>query len=599
MTQKQNKNLFKGIRDTISVAWAIDKKFFLITALLMLLGGLLPVFTGYASKLFLDSIISTAAGGITIVTSALLGILVFRYALYIIVEFRNVYLYEYVQRSSRLKAQAWLNLTASQKISGLDLQHFENPETQDLISKIWRDALGRIIPAINNIFFAGTYATTLIGSILALLSFSSWLPFVAIAITIPRLIILRDRADFSWSIFDRTAPESRKLGYYTDLTQDKDAVIETRIFGTQGYFLNQIKVMQEKILGETLKPIQKYLGKIWIPTIMENVFIFFIIYLKLPAVLSGAISIGTITFVIQMLNEVIDNSSNVHSQLSNIYEDQLYIANYFTFMNLQPLVKDKEPGHRFEEIKPPKIGFQNVSFEYPNGPAVLKKVSFSIQPGEHLAIVGPNGAGKTTLVKVLLRLYDVSKGSILINDVDLRDIPRTHWYEFVGTLFQSFQKYALTVRENITMSSKEKDNEEKMKKAAQLSGAAEFIEKFSKKYEQQLGRQFDGEELSVGQWQKLALARAFYEEAPVLILDEPTSAIDAEAEAEIFENLNNAYKHKTLIFISHRFSTVRNADKIIVLKDGEIVESGTHQSLIDNKGIYARMFQKQAKGYID
>jgi len=249
---------------------------------------------------------------------------------------------------------------------------------------------------------------------------------------------------------------------------------------------------------------------------------------------------------------------------------------------------------------PPYIEFQNVSFSYLPETLILKKISFKLAPGERLAIVGPNGAGKSTLIKLLLRFYDPSSGRILVNDIDLKDLKRDNWYEFVGTLFQDFSHYLISVKDNIRLGNPELVDNERMIEAAKKSGAHEFIEKLPKKYDQKLGRRFeDSVEISAGQWQKLALARAFYEEAPVLILDEPTSAIDAEAEAEIFENLNKTYKDKTLIFVSHRFSTVRNADKIIVLKDGAIAEEGTHESLMKQSGIYARMFRKQAKGYIE
>ncbi len=192
------------------------------------------------------------------------------------------------------------------------------------------------------------------------------------------------------------------------------------------------------------------------------------------------------------------------------------------------------------------------------------------------------------------------KGTILINNADLKDVKLSNWYKFISILFQDFAKFMLSVKDNILRGNLEVFDEEKMKEAAQKSGAAEFIEKLPNKYEQRLGKRFeDSAELSQGQWQRLVLARAFYETAPILILDEPTSAIDIESEAKIFENLDELYQNKTLILISHRFSTVRKADKIIVLKDGKIIEEGNHNSLMKKSGIYTRMFKKQAEGYIE
>ena len=221
-----------------------------------------------------------------------------------------------------------------------------------------------------------------------------------------------------------------------------------------------------------------------------------------------------------------------------------------------------------------------------------------IEPKENIAVVGHNGAGKTTIVKLLCRFYDVDSGEILINGTNIKDVRPSDWYRFLGTLFQEFMHYDFTVEENIMLGNPEVRDQELMKKAAEQSGAKDFIEKLPKKYNQVLGRQFEGGmELSQGQWQKIAIARAFYENAPILILDEPTSAIDSEAEYEIFKNLHTHYKNKTLFLISHRFSTVRNADKIVVLEKGQVVDEGTHDELLERGGLYAGMFRKQAQGY--
>jgi ATP-binding cassette subfamily B protein len=199
-----------------------------------------------------------------------------------------------------------------------------------------------------------------------------------------------------------------------------------------------------------------------------------------------------------------------------------------------------------------------------------------------------------------LRFYDPTRGQILVNGVDLREISLSSWYKLVSILFQDFVQFSLTIKDNILLGDVRAIDEERMKDAARKSGAAEFIEKFQKRYDTRLGKRFDDSvELSQGQWQKLAIARTFYEAAPLLVLDEPTSAIDAEAEAEIFDNINEVYKDKGLILISHRFSTVRNADKIIVLQNGKITEEGDHRSLMRENMVYARMFRKQAKGYIE
>ena len=268
-------------------------------------------------------------------------------------------------------------------------------------------------------------------------------------------------------------------------------------------------------------------------------------------------------------------------------------------MNLPKLVKKPKNPKEIDIDKPISFEFRNVSFKYPGTENfVLKDINFSIEPKDNIAIVGANGAGKTTIVKLLCRFYDVTSGEILVNGVNIKDLDLDNWYRCIGTLFQEFMHYDFTVRENIMLGNPKVKNEDKMRLAANQSGVSEFVEALPNKYNQLLGRQFEGGvELSQGQWQKLAIARAFYEGAQILILDEPTSAIDAESEYEIFQNLNKHYKDKTLFLISHRFSTVRNANKIIVLKEGRILETGSHDELLRVGGLYARMFRKQALGY--
>jgi ATP-binding cassette subfamily B protein len=232
------------------------------------------------------------------------------------------------------------------------------------------------------------------------------------------------------------------------------------------------------------------------------------------------------------------------------------------------------------------------------GALSVGRFAFVIEPGQSVALVGTNGAGKSTIIKLLCRFYDVTGGQILINGVDLRALDLAHWYEHLGTLFQDFVQYKLTVRDNVLFGDPARVDERAMVEAVRKAGAAALVDELPGGYDQILGTEFaDGEQLSGGQWQKLAIARAFYQSAPVLIMDEPTSAIDAEAEYEIFNNLEAEYHDKTLILVSHRFSTVRNADRILVIEDGRIVEQGSHDEMLAEAGRYAAMFAMQAAGY--
>ncbi len=601
ITTKQAKkpHFLKTLTRVLGLMWQIDRTLFLCNAGMAIVSGVMPIGISYTFKLVIDAIVRTQnASGV--ITASLLGLFAFRYAMVIADDVFNAFENFYLQQKSREKTSLYLAQKTSEKISGLDIDYFENSETQNLITKINSQALGQLQTYTSQIFSIGSSVIAFFGAFLVLFPFGWWIPFVLAAVVVPRIVIVQRRVNLTWSIWKENIPAQREANYIREILQKKETVREIRLFGAREELLERHKKMQEELSRKKTRPYLDYFRKISGPIVLESATVFSLIYLQLPSTLAGLLSVGTLTFFIQNADRVLANTASFSSRISRLVEMNMYVGDYFELIDLPPLIKEKTPGHVFDKISPPKIEFQNISFRYLPETPILKKINFSIEPGQHLAIVGPNGAGKSTLIKLLLRFYDPEHGQISVNDFDLKDLKLKNWYQFVGTLFQDFSHYPLSVRDNIRLGNPETVDTERMIEAAKKSGAHEFIEKLPNKYEQRLGRNFeDSAELSQGQWQKLALARAFYEEPPVLILDEPTSAIDAEAEAEIFENLNTTYKDKTLIFVSHRFSTVRNADKIIVLKDGEIAEEGTHQSLMKEDGIYARMFKKQAKGYIE
>ena len=567
--------------------------------LLTVFTALFPVVLSYMFKLLLDAIIrdhSTAG----VVSTVLLSIFAFRYILILISEIANNISGWSLEPAFRQKFDDRLSLEFVKKMSELDIPHLENSETQNLIQKArqaypWRllnfyqfltDGIGNVV------MFAS--------AVVVLISFGFWIPLVMILATVPRFYYKSKYVKANWQKYNEKVAESKDLGYVRGLLEDPSGVKEIRVSQAAPHLLKRVEHLQEQLFEVIRKPLKKYLPGFLGSMVIEIVILALLVYLKLPAAVAGAITIGSLTFYLQNLDQISRSSRALAGDINRIFEQNLYVGYFFEVLDLPKVIKEKEPGFTFDEIKPPKIEFRNVSFGYDAGPMILKNVSFSVQPGEHLAIVGPNGAGKTTMVRLMLRFYDPTKGQILINDVDLRDIKLRNWYKFVSILFQDFVKFSLTIKDNILLGDSSAIDQTKMEDAASKSGAADFINKLPKKYVQRLGKRFDDSvELSQGQWQKLALARMFYESAPILILDEPTSAIDAEAEAEIFDNIDKVYQDKNLILISHRFSTVRNADKIIVLKEGQIVEEGSHKDLMEKGKIYATMFRKQAKGYIE
>jgi ATP-binding cassette, subfamily B, bacterial len=593
------KQIAKNTRRLFQLAWRMDRKITTLYYFTAAIGALAPLASAYVLKLLIDYLQIAQNSLITTIPVIIAVVLAARYS----VTFLDGIVYwginqSYLDYVFRYKLQNEITWKFQQKVSKLDIAHFENPEVQDLITKT-RDTMQWQLPDYLRIFsYLFNDIIAFVAAFIVLLPFGWWIPVLVGVITIPRLYLQAKYGGIKWSIWGSGAPQAKKLWYLNYLLQEPMTVRETRISQSSESLLNKFKEIQQYLFNLSKGALDKYLRVLTIPPIIEAVVIFFVAYQFLPPVIAGTLTIGSFSLLISMLEQLGSRSANASAHFAQIYESNLYVNHYFDFLALPPLIPTAKNPVILEEIKPPKIEFRNVSFNYPKGQKVLDDVSFVIEPGESVALVGHNGAGKTTIVKLLCRFYDVSGGEILINDINIKDLDLSRWYKFLGTLFQEFVKYHFSVRENIFLGAPDKKDENAMIEAARKSGAAEFIERLPKKYDTILGKEFeDGEELSGGQWQKLAIARAFYKEPPVLILDEPTSAIDAEAEYEIFNNLEKQYKNKTLILVSHRFSTVRNANKIVVIDHGKIVESGSHQELMKLDGQYAKLFSIQAKGY--
>lgn len=593
-------HVFRNFKRMFLLAWVTDKNLLIGYYGTSGLGAFFPILASYIYKLFIDELISTQgiATTIPVIIIALLG------AKYISDIAWNFVMWglrgTYFDFLFRYKIQNALNYQFYKKVSRLDIPHLENTDTQDLITKAkdtftWRppNFLRDFAHIFNNF-------VSFISSFLILIPFGVFAPVLVSIASLPRLFLRAKYGKLQWSIYGSGAPEVRKLWYYSWILYHKTSVIESRIFQSEKTLLKQFKKDQKYLYDLNKKPVKDFLKVAFFPQIIELALVFLFAYFKLPSVLSGEISIGDFTFFVSLLDRVTNSAADMILNFGDMYENNLYVDHYFEVLDLPKVVPDPiEPTAISKNPYPPKIEFKNVSFKYPaSNNFVLENISFTIDPEENVAIVGPNGAGKTTIVKLLCRFYDVSSGEILINGINIKSADLSDWYGYLGTLFQEFMHYDFTVKENIMLGNPRIKDEKKMREAAVKSGASDFIEKLPRKYNQILGRQFEGGlELSKGQWQKLAIARAFYEEAPILILDEPTSAIDAEAEYEIFKNLKKFYNDKTLLLISHRFSTVRNADKIVVLEEGKIVGTGTHEELLSLSGLYARMFKKQAIAY--
>lgn len=597
---QQFRHVLTNLKKMLVLAWQMDRKVTAGYFLTAMLGALTPLILSLTLKYLIDYLINSQNLNVaTSIPTIIVIILAVRYALFLgesVIQYGlNRIYFDYL---FRYKLQNFLNSKFYRKLSTLDIPHLEDPNTQNLISKV-RDTVSWRPPDFLRMFsYLFGSMVGYISAFIVLLPFGWWIPVLISAVTLPRLYLRIRYGTAEWSVYGSGAPQVRKLWYLSWLLSTTEAIKEMRVFQSHGSLISKFETFQEQLLQLHKKPLDNYLRQLSYPPILETAVLFVIAYTQLPNVLSGVLTIGSFTLLINMIEQLNGNASGAVINFGDMYEHNLFVDHYFEVLELPKLITESKRPTVFKKISPPKIEFKNVSFKYPNGPLVLKNISFTIKPGESVAFVGPNGAGKSTLIKLVCRFYDVKEGEILINGVNIRELKLSNWYKHMGTLFQDFVHYYLTVRDNIILGNPEKEDEKEVLEAAKKSGAYEFIEKLPKGFDQNLGREYEeGEELSIGQWQKLAIARAFYQASPLLILDEPTSAIDAEAEYEIFNNLEKTYKNKTLILVSHRFSTVRNANKIFVIEDGKITELGTHQQLLKLNGKYAHMFNVQAKGY--
>jgi ATP-binding cassette subfamily B protein len=594
------KHVLNNLSEMLKLSWQADKYLILALFIISGFGAVFPLALSFTWKLLIDQVISSQniSPTIPLILVAILGARYFVSAVsdFVMGSLRNTY-FDILFRN---KFQNKLNYEFYNKVSHLDIQYLEDAKTQDLIAKAQDTFTWRPPDYVRRFTYVFTNIVEFIAAFFILIPYGAVVPLIVTVVAFPQLLLETKIAKIQWSMYGSGTPKVRKLWYFRHLLSNRRVLREMKIFQAQDAMLLKFKKIQKYLYELNKKPLDDYLKFSPLTLIFEGAIVFTLGYLKLPSVLEGKMSVGDFTFYLGLLDRLISGATNMVTNFGLLYENNLYIDHYLDVLNLPKIIKEiKTPKNVPTTSYPPKVEFNHVSFIYPKSKKkVLDDVSFTINPAENIAIVGPNGAGKTTIVKLLCRFYDIQKGEILINGVNIKELSLKDWYKYLGTLFQEFVHYDFTVRENIMLGSAEVVNEKMMKDAAVKSGAAEFIEKLPKKYDQVLGREFEGgAELSQGQWQKIAIARAFYESAPILILDEPTSSIDAEAEYDIFRNLHVTYKEKSLFLISHRFSTVRNADKIYVLQEGKIVEQGNHDDLLRRNGIYARMFNKQAKGY--
>lgn len=511
-----------------------------------------------------------------------------------------------VTRIAGEKVVRHVRVQIMEKAKELDLASFDRPEFYEKLENANREAGMRPISVISSTFDAISKIISIVSYIviLAVAPGMWWMAPLMILISVPTAIVNFAYKHKTFLYIRRRSKDRRQMTYYSDLMVNKDMVKEIRMFGLADSFTERYNTVFDRYYVGLRKLIVR--ESVWqiVLTVISSVVscIFFaIIAMK---VFMGEILIGDYSLYTGALTSIVTTVSGLINVSAAVYEGTLFIDNLITFMKEQPtVVPSIDPPAPVASGAPHTIEFQDVCFAYPGGKRyVLDHVSLTIRPGETAVLVGLNGAGKTTFLKLLTRLYDPTEGKILLDGRDLREYEPSELYRIFGIIFQDFGKYAVSVSDNVRFGDiYREESAEEIAEAARKADAEDFISRLPNGYDTPLMRYFepDGIELSIGQWQKLAIARAFYSESDILILDEPTASLDPMAEQEIFRQFDELRKDKTTIFVSHRLSSATIASKIIVLEYGKLVEEGTHRELMAKGGKYYELFTTQAKRYLE
>ncbi len=590
--------VFRYSKEALNLVWTTDKRLTLLILALTIFAGVIPGGIAVVGKWIIDTVVLAAETQ----TSADRWKVLY----YIGIEAILVILMAAAQRglmmaNSLLRALLGqrVNVMILEKAQTLELSHFEDSEFYDKLTRARREASSRPLSLVTRTFGLIQNAITLATYGWLLISFS-WLAVVClIAAAIPSFFVETYFSGAAFRLFRWQVPETRLRNYLEWLLAREDYVKELKLFGTGNLFLGRYREIFKSLYAED-KALTLKRG-IWgfLLGVLSSV-AFYGVYAWIGwSAALGSIGIGSMTMYLLIFKQGQSSIASMLTSIGKMYEDNLYLSNLYEFLE-EPIVA-VDGNATFGPAPGDGVRFENVSFSYPGQtiPAV-DNISLHLRPGQKLALVGENGSGKTTLIKLLTRLYVPSQGRVLLDGLDLKDWKLEALRDRIGVIFQDFVRYQLKVGENIGVGDVVNvDARDQQQTAAEKGMAHPFIDEMHDGYDTQLGRWFkDGRELSGGQWQKIALSRAFMrKQADILVLDEPTSAMDAEAEAKIFDHFREATQKQMAILISHRFSTVRMADQIVVLAKGRIIERGSHEQLMQQNGHYAHLFEIQAKGY--
>jgi ATP-binding cassette subfamily B protein len=588
--------------------WATSRALTITSLGLRLVRALLPIATLYIGKLIIDEAVRLVGAGLGFdaLTEAwrsgaldpLLLLIVAEFALAI---FDDV-LGRMVSYADAVLSEMFTNATSvrlMEHAATLDLEDFEDPDLQDRLDRARRQTMGRM-NLLSQLFGQAQDAVTVVGFAAGLLVYAPWLMALLAVALIPAFVGESHFNALNYSLNFQWTPERRQLEYLRQMGASVETAKEVKIFNLHRFFIARYRELSQKFLIANRNLARR--RAMWGALLGAlGTFGYYLAYGYIAwRTVKGDFSIGDLTFLAGSFRRLRTLLEGLLIGFSQVAGQALYLDDLYSFFEIQPEIRSKPDALPIPQPIRQGFVFDNVGFRYPDAERwALRGLRFDLRAGEVLALVGENGAGKTTLVKLLARLYDPDEGRILLDGRDLRDYDLDDLRANIGVIFQDFVRYHLTAGENIGVGQiDDMDNRERIDAAARRSGADEVIAGLPLGYDQLVGRRFKtGVDLSGGQWQKIAIARAYMRDAQVMILDEPTAALDARSEFEVFERFKELSDDRTAVLISHRFSSVRMADRILVLAEGRLEASGTHEQLLAQGGRYAELFELQAAGY--
>jgi ATP-binding cassette subfamily B protein len=596
--KEKMKEKIKLFRESLKLVWNSAPGWASLNALLSIVRSFLPLLLVWLLKVVIDVISSAATASPEATVSNILWPILAVVIIWFLDEASSDFS-NFIRKKQSLKLEIYMYGLLHSKSVRLDLINFERPEYFDCLSRASREAPWRPANILNNLvaLLKGVLSLLVMAGLILTLNWT--LVVLLVIANIPGIWLRLHYAGLLYNFQRQQTPEARKSAYFNWLLTGDRPSRELRLFGLGNYFIDLFRKSFLKQKEEEIAIIRKRtLIELFSNLFKASALLFTLIFIAQKTI-TGNLTLGQMAMFLLAFRQGMIYIKDLFSSLAGLYEDSLYIGDTFDFLNLKENVTAEEPVVVPCPLKK-KIVLDNLSFTYPgNTYKTIDNVSFVINKGEIIALVGPNGAGKSTLVRLLCRLYDPDSGSVRYDETDIKNIDPEEYRKLFSVVFQDFMLYNLTAGENIRMGNiSEKIPDVRIRSSAVTSGVHEMIMSLPDGYDTLIGNLFDdSRELSWGEWQKIALARALFRDTPVLILDEPVSALDADTEYDIFSRFREIVKGRTTILISHRFTNVTLADRIIVLDKGTVAETGTHDELMKKRGTYFSMFTKQSSRF--